>query len=389
MMLIAALVILGSTHAAMPTNPAANDFTFRFNRAVVEPDSKTNQLVSGLSAQFAFAMLANGARGASQELLAKVLGGSSVDALNHASTEALASLTSSKGAEFTAANSIWSLVDANPTPEFRKTLFDAYGAEFQHLDGAGPAELNLINQWVRDHTRNRIPKILDRLDPSNRLLVVNALTFDGKWSDPFSADLTHDQVFRAADGTTPRVPMMMKTDAIIPYAKGADGSRAIRLDYEGGEFSAVLLLPDEHASPTETFRSMTSSKFETLLGSLHEAKTRVVIPKIKYSANYTLAGDSSSTEQLGIRSLFSEMDLSGVSPAMAHGLALSQVVQYTFLEWDETGTKAAAATGAMVSLTAIAVDPPQFIADRPFLFFIIHQPTKQVIFSGLIQNPAV
>ena len=369
----------------IPTN--MNDFTFRFNRALVEENSSQNQLISGLSAQMALSMLATGAEGTSYETLAKLLGTKSREDLNSANKAIADRLTASKGAEFSIANSIWSLAGIQPSATYQDTLQANYAAQFEALSGTGSSEVDKVNNWVNRKTKGRIPRILDQIDPANRLFLINALTFDGKWKVPFDPQNTEARDFTLASKTTVEVPSMMMLDAKFPYAKLANGSRALKLGYEGDEFSTLLILPAEGTSAVKAFREMTETAFDATRKALHEVKLRVQLPRLKMKAKYNLTPASASTEALGLAPLFKDIDLGRISPELAHETKISDITQLTMLEWDESGTKAAAATSIGISTLSIPVDPPEFIANRPFMFFLFHERSGAIVFSGLVNDP--
>lgn len=390
MTILALLALIGSltagNHHAGPKEltPNMNDFTFRFNRALTDEGSTGNQLISGLSAEMAFAMLAEGANRPSRATLDKLLGVGDLKAANKAVAD---QLTGAKGAEFTLANSIWSLADVRPSAEYQANLKSNYAAEFAHLNGTGPEDVKTINNWVSEHTKGRIPAILDRIDPAHRLFIINALTFDGKWKVPFETSMTHPREFKIGGKDAVNVPTMLMLDPKFPYAKLADGSRILKLAYEGDEFSTLLVLPPEDASATSAFKAMDETKFEAMLGSLKETKLRVQLPKLKMRESYDLDANSPSSKFLGIDPLFRDIDLGRIAPELARNTAIGQIKQLTYLEWDETGTRAAAATSIGMIATMMPVDPPQFIADRPFMFFLFHEKTKSIVFSGLVNDP--
>jgi serpin B len=385
--MVVALSAISTGNGTSSYAPNVNDFTFALNRALVGKGTAQNELISGLSAEMALAMLQAGARGSSSEILLKTLGAQGGDSLLASNRNLAASLQSAKGAEFTLANSIWSLAGVQPSDQYRATLQHNFAAEFSALNGTGPEEVQTVNKWVNDHTKGRIPTIIDSLSPENRLFVINALTFDGKWKVPFNPDYTHPRSFALSSGSPVDVPAMTMVSERFPYAMAEDGTRALKLDYEGEEFATLMILPPKGVAATEAFRDMNAAKFKSIVGSVSDVKLRVQLPKLKMTAKYTIDGASSAAEQLGIAPLFSNIDLGMVAPELSHNTALSQIAQLTYLQWDEEGTKAAAVTGAMVSATAMPVNPPEFIADRPFLFFVFHQPTGTVIFSGLVNDP--
>jgi serine protease inhibitor len=363
-----------------------NDFAFRLIGSTVPEGSRQNELISPLSVQWALSLLLNGARNGTADILSQTLGlGSlSVDDLNRLNRDLVEAMQDDE-VEFKVANSVWSLNEVQPSQAYQDALRRFYGAEFFRLTGTGDGQVRRVNSWVGEKTKGRIGQIIDRLDPLDRLILINALAFDGKWKHPFDKEQTTPQEFFPEGGEAVEVPMMFKVDQQYPYARLDDGGRAVMLPYRGDKFGMLLVLPAEGEPATQALRQMDTKRLDGILDKLSPSRTKVVLPLIEVSADYAL---KEALTKMGMGTLFVHADLAGIDPKMSQDFYVSRVIHKTFLKWDEEGTEAAAVTGAIVGITSVPTDPPEFVADRPFTYCLIHRPSKAVVFAGVVHQPA-
>lgn len=283
------------------------------------------------------------------------------------------------------ANSLWGQAGFPFRDGFLERLAVHYGAGLRTLDFESSPEKAraTINHWVAGETAGTIEELLPEgvVDSRTRLVLTNAIYFRANWLHTFEASATEPRPFTALDGTTAEVPTMHQ-DADLPYAE-VDGTQVLELPYVGGEVGMVLLLP-----PAGSFASFERSlSAETLLGYFDGLETRhgeVALPRFSAGAR---TGLKDALSGLGMSTAFdpNRADFSGMVEASANRpLVIRDVLHETHIDVDETGTEAAAATGAVLYTVSLPVSTFEFRADRPFLYAIRHRPTDAVLFLGRV-----
>lgn len=285
------------------------------------------------------------------------------------------------------ANSLWPQTGHNFLPDYLSLVKKNYGSSVTPLDFKTDSRgaVEKINRWVEDKTQDKIKNLFSQLDASTRLVLVNAIYFKGNWDKPFSPKETRDEDFTLAGGEKIKTPMMHLSKN-FGYAK-AEGIKLLEMPYEGDQLSMIAILPDDVAGIAQLEKDLTPQKLESWIGQLRGEKVIVAFPKFKITWGATQLNDT--LKKLGIRAAFDAgaADFSGMDGAK--DLFLSQVVHKAFVEVNEEGTEAAAATGAAMSLTmAPPSEPAKFIADHPFIFLIREKTTGQILFMGRVMDPA-
>jgi serpin B len=280
-------------------------------------------------------------------------------------------------------------------PSYFKLLKDAFNAPLEVLDFVkdpnGAAKQ--INGWVAEQTRERIRDLIppNALNEDTRLVLANAIYLKAPWAEEFQPSATQPQPFHLTGGQSADVPMMVRQDS-FGYAK-REGFVVVTLPYSGGDLQFLVLLPD-----TAVGLPMLESKLTPdLLRDCARLKSDEIIlclPKFKlepplFALRKTLAG-------LGMESAFDvpqgSADFNGIAPRRPTDyLYISEIFHKTFVEVDEKGTEAAAATAVvMMRATAHFEEKPKPIevrVDRPFLFAIQHRPTGACLFIGRVVDP--
>ncbi len=284
------------------------------------------------------------------------------------------------------ANAVWGQQGHAFLPEFLDILSENYGAGIYLTDfmTAPEASKCVINGWVEDRTEGRIENLLPHgsISAATRLVLTNAVYFNAAWANPFDMDLTRPEPFYLADGTNVPVAAMSQT-AFFKCAMEAD-YKAIELLYDGLELSMVIVMPD-----SGQFRRFESQLDPWTLTSVLEAlENRNVYLQMP---TFGFASGSVSLRQtlsiMGMPDAFGPVaDFSGMDNT--RNLFLSDVIHKAFINVDEAGTEAAAATAAVVSLTSVPEPPVMMKIDRPFVFFIRDIPTSTILFMGRMMNPA-
>jgi serpin B len=358
-----------------------NAFAFDLFRTVNADQHKGNVFISPLSASMALGMTANGANGTTYDEMKSTLHltGSTREDVN-GSYKSLISLLRGLDPQtkFTIANSIW----YDRTFPFNASFLDEskqyFGAEVAGLDFSNPATVNTINSWVNTNTSGKIPSILDEIAPNEVMFLVNAIYFKGTWLKQFDKSKTVDAPFHAADGTMRTVPMMARTPG-VELTANAEYS-AVDLPYGNSAFTMTVILP---TGDIDAFAdSFDESKWSTLVSSLHESDVSVYLPRFRIEWERLLNDD---LQQLGMRHAFGAADFTRMSPR-GLDLYITKVLQKTFVDVDEEGTEAAAATMVGIGVTSA---PASFRADRPFLVVIRERFSGTILFIGKIaQLPA-
>ena len=346
-----------------------------------------NVFISPTSIAVALAMTSNGANGTTRDAILKTLhsDGQSIETFNAANRALAEQIANAKSVQLSMANALWLQEELPVNASFVQTLESAYGAQAENLNFRSPAAAQTINGWVAKHTNDRIEKIVDQVDPSTVAVLTNAIAFKGKWSLPFDPKATQPHAFKAGNGTPRPVPMM-KHSAEYGYAS-ANGLEAIRLPYADGTFAMYVVLPLDAAGMQSFLEKLTPDGFGALLSSLHTQKGTIELPRFTIKYDTTL---NTALTKLGMSIAFGDgADFGGISNAPRR-FQISEVRHASFLSVDEEGTEAAAATSVGIRATAIRIEPPPFhmIVDHPFFVAIRDERNGQLLFAGVIGEPA-
>jgi len=356
----------------------SNDFAFDLFRTGNLAQHKVNVFISPLSASMALSMTANGANGATYDEMraALRLNGATQEDVDGGYKSLITLLRGlDPGTNFSIANSIW----YDQTFPFNVSFLDDsklyFDARVQALDFASPAAVTTINSWVKAQTSNRIPEILDAIEPGEVMFLLNAIYFKGIWQKQFDKSKTVDAAFHAADGTTATVPMMARGRG-VQYAATSEYS-AVDLAYGNSAFTMTVILPNPDADIDAFAESFDQTKWSSLVSSFHDSNLEVFLPRFRMEWKRALNED---LQQLGMRLAFYNADFTRMSPRGSE-LLITRVLQKTFVDVDEQGTEAAAATMVGIGLTSM---PAAFRADHPFLVVIRERFSGTILFIGKI-----
>lgn len=356
----------------------SNDFAFDLFRTGNLSQHKANVFISPLSASMALGMTANGANGATYDEMhtSLRLSGATREEVNGGYKSLITLLRGlDPKTDFSIANSIW----YEQTFPFNASFLDEsklyFDARVEGLDFTSSSAVPTINSWVSEQTNNRIPKILDAIRREERMFLVNAIYFKGIWQKQFDKAKTVNATFYAADGTTTTVPMMARGEG-VDYTATSEYS-AVDLPYGNSAFTMTVVLPN---GDIDAFaESFDQAKWNALVGSLQESNLQVYLPRFRMEWKRELNED---LEQLGMRLAFqpNNADFTRMSPRGLE-LFITRVLQKTFVDVDEEGTEAAAATLVGIGVTSL---PAAFRADRPFLVVIRERFSGTILFIGKI-----
>jgi serpin B len=294
-----------------------------------------------------------------------------------------------KDIQLNVANGLWAQKGHPFLAPFLKIATKSYDAKLNQVDfrtGAEPARKD-INDWVSDRTQGKITGLIGPgvLNGMTRLVLVNAIYFKGKWIHQFKKSRTLDAPFSVSSDKTTRVKMM-NVSAGFKYAEKGD-LQLLELPYMGNDVSMVVLLPKEKDGLPELENSVSQEQLQDWLAQGHNQEVNVFLPRFKltqqFALSHTLAG-------MGMPDAFSaRADFSGMDGG--HDLYISAVIHKAFVEVNEEGTEAAAATAVTVRSMAMQRPRPTpvFRADHPFLFLIRDTHSGSILFLGRVRNPAV
>jgi serpin B len=372
------------------------EFTLNLHKAIVRGKEGENVVLSPLSITMALAMLAAGARGPTLAQISqcvKLPAGEPMHAFAaHMRTDVLADASGAGGPLVALANRAW--VDKSVTlkPHFQKVLQESYGSEAASVDFVSKAEeaLGKVNEWAEEETHGKINDLLPpgSVNSDTRLVVANALYFKGNWQKRFDSHLTRDREFFLLDGRTITVPMMHTSAK--QFVKSFATFKALRLPYNPvGKFAMFVLLPHEKKGLAALEASLMAKELSEDLKQVTEAVTMraFALPKFKVSCGFEVPA---ALKALGLVLPFGDKaDLSEMVESR-QALYVSNMYHKTFVEVNETGTEAAAATAAVIELRRLdePVNPQEFVCDHPFLFVIKEEVSDVIIFTGRVTDPS-
>ncbi len=286
-----------------------------------------------------------------------------------------------KGIRLNLANRLWGQDSYQFLPEFLGITREIYSAELARLNFAQTEQARqTINGWVEDQTENKIMDLIPvgTINSATELVLTNAVYFHGIWTRPFKKDRTKEEAFHLTTSEKIKVPVMYRRDE---YRYGeVDNVQLLELPYSDGSLSMVVLLPTEVDGLANLEAKLTFENLQRWIGCLSRRDVTVYLPKFKTTSQFEM-GDT--LKSLGMNTAFdpNKADLSGMTGG--RDLFISAVIHKAFVDVNEEGTEAAAATG-VIMVRSVA---PVFRANHPFVFMIRDNRNDAVLFMGRIQNP--
>lgn len=350
-----------------------------------QTEGTKNLMISPSSIAFALSMVYNGAAAETQQAMAQTLElqGLNLEEINQANAALQTVLENADpSVKLAIANSLWGRDGFAFNPTFLEQNRQFYQAETTTLDFTRPEAVNRINQWVSQNTAGKIPTIVDQIDPTQVLFLINAVYFKGTWTTQFNPADTEERPFYRLDGTQKQHPLMTQRGNYL-YAEN-DQFQAISLPYGEGRFSLDVFLPRSTSSMGEFQRSLTPEQWQTWLTQFRRREGTVQLPKFKSSYEASL---NQSLSQLGMAVAF-QPDQADFANLSDESTFINEVKHKTFIEVNEEGTEAAAVTSVGVAVASAPIDPPfQMVVDRPFFYGIRDQQTGTLLFVGVMVDP--
>jgi serpin B len=358
-----------------------------------------NLFFSPFSIRTALGMTYAGAKGETAAQMGEALCFSPSDETPHiAFEEIIQRLNAAGGGEYemAVANSLWGQDGAAPLAGFLDLIARRYGGAMNLVDfgRAVDAARASINQWVEDKTKRRIRDLIPSggLDAKTRLVLVNAVYFKGKWVLPFLKAATRDDPFYVEGGGKVQAPLMHQHVA-VRYLQ-ARGYQAVDLTYRGGDLSMLVFLPDRKEGLRDLEKALSVQMLSDCIARMRTRQVKLFLPRFKITWGTVDMCDS--LKALGMTLAFErfQADLSGINGRKApdeEALFISGVFHKAFVETNEEGTEAAAATASVMTGSSLLRSKPPpvpiFRADHPFLFAIRDHKSGAILFLGRIADP--
>ena len=285
---------------------------------------------------------------------------------------------------FNVANQLWGQKDFAFNEQFLNTLSANYNADLKTVDFNDSENARaLINLWVAAQTNDKIKDLIPAgvLDALTRLVLTNAVYFKAAWMNQFDPSKTALGSFTLADGSQVDVPMMHAQRSMQAFVN--EQFEAVELPYEGGMYSMVLVMPAQ-GSLADFEASLDADRLNEILGSLSTASVTLSMPKFKLESSFGL---SEAMKTLGMTDAFTPgiADFSGMEDTRS--LYISDLLHKAYVDVNEEGTEAAAATAVVVGMTSMPAESYTISFDHPFLFLIRDIQTNTILFMGRLADP--
>ncbi len=366
------------------------EFGFNLFNTIWETEQNQNIFISSFSVSTALAMTLNGASGETEQAMIDTLQlqGITTDSINSSYSQLLQTLqTSDPKITLNIANSLWGSEGIPFKQDFQQRNSQFFNAEISTLDFTDPNSLDTINEWVSTNTNGKIPKILDEIESNAVLFLINAIYFKGSWQAEFDPSDTRDRNFHLTTGDTKQVPMMARKGDYAYIANNEENFQAISLPYGEGQMSMYIFLPSSTSNLNTFLESLNTENWENWISQLREQEVMVYLPKFKLEYGTKELKDALSSLGMGIAFDEDHADFGRMAPLDVIGgnLFIQKVAHKTFIEVNEEGSEAAAATSVGIGIKS--VQRTIFYVDRPFFFAIRDNKTNTVLFIGTVVEP--
>ncbi len=373
-----------------PIEMRNNKFAFDIFNAI-SPSHDENLVISPFSISTALAMTYAGAGGNTATQMARTLYFDSDQENFHKNFSEWMNTIMEKGEakkQLQIANSLWPQEDYPFLDEFMNLIREYYGSAFYKVNYKGDREKirQQINAWVEKHTNDLIKDLIQPgvLVEDTRLVLVNAIYFLSNWKIAFDENATRTNTFNISSERIVNVPFMyMKDD--LNYTE-TDNFQVLELEYEGSDFSMLIVLPAENINLNEFMKNFDALAFAETINILEKQEVQVYLPSFKVRSKFDL---EKLLAAMGMPDAFSNRaDFSNMTPL--NDLKIDKVIHEAFIDVHEEGTEAAASTAVVIIRKSAMVDPPAniFRADRPFFYLIRENQSNSILFMGKVVNPA-
>lgn len=333
-------------------------------------------LVSPLSVLTALALVQNGAQGNTLAQLERVLGGLDRDALNKYMRAYCDFL--SAGDELKIANSVWTDSSVEAKQAFLQKAVDSYSAQIFSALLSSKKTVSSINSWVKKNTDGMIPKIIENADRDAVMMLINAVAFEAKWETPYTNDDIEKLEFNSYSGKSKKTEFMCSTESV--YLSDSDAVGFMK-PYKNGRFAFAALLPNEDVNIDDYIASLSGEKLMKIFSSAKKnEEVDVKMPKFKAEYSTQLID---TLKKMGIEDAFDRKSADFSSLIDKNdGAYIGTVMHKTFIEVDQEGTRAAAATLVGISKMSMPAINPVCL-NRPFVYMIVDTETNLPLFIGV------
>lgn len=381
----------GSTSSALPAEPTAKTETEIKNEYISAQNNfganllkqcyikNENAIISPVSVSMALGMLLCGAGGDTAAEIEKVIGNNLTAAeINRFAAEYIKSITAAKSLSI--ANSVW--IRNTDKLAVKQSFVDSskafYNAEI-YKEPFDNKTLSDINSWVKKNTDGMIKKILDKISPDDMLFLINALVFEEEWESKYTKGEVTSGIFNAASGEKQKAQMLISTEYNYIHSANAEG---FIKNYKGGRFGYAAVLPNKNIGLDNYIKGLSGEEITSLINSSEHKTVFASMPKFTAEYEITL---NDALKNLGINKAFlPDADFTPMATA-PDNLFVSEVVHKTYIDVNETGTKAAAVTEIGMK-NACAPDGVTITVDRPFIFMILDLENGLPVFIGAVNS---
>lgn len=374
-----------SSEGIEETVEAVNEFGFDlYGRYCTDGD---NIFYSPYSISTALSMTYEGATGETARQMQQVFHFLEHESERRSSTARIFNLLNDreKAYQLHTVNALWMQKDYPIREEYISAVESYYGGSAECLDFMEEPDKSriIINDWVEDRTNNKIQDLFPSgtITPLTRLVLTNAIYFKGDWMIEFDAEKTRTEDFHLIDGNKIKVDMMQMHEASFNYTE-TEELQMLELPYKVEELSMVIMLPKDN-NLDELEKNLNYENYLHLVKEMNEEKLNIYLPKYKLETKYFMKKD---LMEMGMPLAFTgSADFSGMTEE--GGLFISNVIHQAYIEVDEKGTEAAAATGVVMLESSIEPSIKVFKADHPFIFTLHDRETGIILFMGRVMNP--
>jgi serpin B len=364
-----------------------NEFGLEIFQKIRKESDSENIMISPLSISVAFAMAYNGADKDTKTEMEKAmkLNGLTTEQINSSYKMLINALQSlDEKVVFEIANAIFYADGFSVKPDFLNINKTVYNAEVERLNFNSSAAVDKINDWVANKTNDKITKIIESLSPDDRMVLLNAIYFNGIWKNKFDEKGTHLLNFTKTNGTNMEIPMMKKEEKLDYSANSL--FNAIKMPYGKGQYNMIVMLPVTGKNSQDVIDALFANNWNNWMKSF-ETKDPVVVtmPRFKFAFETKL---NSVLAEMGMVKAF-QPNIADFSKISNEDLYISSAIHKSFIDVNENGTEAVAVTSITFTTTSAGNEPPKtyFTVNKPFVFAITEKDTDAILFIGEVNHP--
>lgn len=365
----------------------SNDFTFDLFKTIHQNQADENIFISPLSIDIALTMTVNGASEDTKSVMKETLG---LENLNdEQANEAIKELTAllldmDKKVALSVANSIWYRNIFTLKNGFSELIQSYYDGTIEGLNFDSPTAKDDINQWVENKTQGKIKDLISQIKASDVMFLVNAIYFKADWQQQFDKDQTRESMFTLENGSQVPVQMMFTEEAEVSRYKHSL-FQLVEIPYGNGQFNMVILLPNEGKTTQDVMNALNGEDLSEWIAQADSITPELYLPRFKMEFKMNLKDPLTEmgmglpfTEDAEFHNFFNEN--------IGEKLFIDRVIHQSFIEVNEEGSEAAAATAVVIGLESANLDNIVRV-DHPFVFLIRENHTGAILFAGKMMEP--